>query len=171
MAATKEMAKEWYEQGEAITNVLQNGNLFPIYSKFIYYWIAFNALYSATDGNNQSEQIEKFIDNNWDDRYGEMVKDGNENKNFFETKRIVSLNPVQRNKKKKINDTTEQMATLATNENPKEKVIALLKCVYQVRCNLFHGEKGASDYDDKVIVRNAAETMSSFLTIYFEVNT
>ena len=74
MAATKEMAKEWYEQGEAITNVLQNGNLFPIYSKFIYYWIAFNALYSATDGNNQSEQIEKFIDNNWDDRYGEMVK-------------------------------------------------------------------------------------------------
>ena len=63
------------------------------------------------------------------------------------------------------NDTAEYAARLKSERNSlKYRLIALMMILYQVRCNLFHGNKLFTSESDQEVVDNAASVMQEVMS-------
>ena len=64
---------------------------------------------------------------------------------------------------KKISAAIEDYNNLCQCEDKKEKVIALFMTIYQIRCNLFHGQKGPIPERNVALVGSSAKILECFL--------
>ena len=142
-------AHSWFQKGQDA-----EGDCF---TSFIYYWIAFNSLYNIYVGGEKG-RIKTFFDTEY-------------NNNFDAVLSISEIstfqNPIQDLHFHGPGSASAARDLANTRKSSKNRLIALMKCIYQARCNLFHGEKGASEYHDQVIANAASKILKEFLTIYF----
>lgn len=148
----QEISRRWYDKGKPETDE---------FDKFIYLWISFNALYSEVIAKGEKEQIKGFVNRYYNPVFDSLIS--SENNNFFKTTEIKDCKLGNKG------STKRYIETLKGNSNSKNKIIALILCVYQARCNLFHGDKIPQDYNDKQIAMNAGNVLEQFLDIYFSL--
>jgi len=147
----KKLAYRWFENGKDKEDV---------FDKFIYLWISFNALYGSEMDRYEYQRIKSFIDGVYSNKYDIIL----EGKEFFYTP-IVNLHPLHDTSPK---NTKRHIDVLqSTQKSNRDKLKALLLCVYQARCNLFHGDKIPERYRDREIANESAKVLIEFLSIYF----
>lgn len=154
-------ALPWFEKGNKETNC---------FSSFIYYWIAFNALYSIYPARQtrktggiagERKQIFELISTECDSSF-ESVLSLSEVHTFENS--IKNLHPIN---SRHLDTRTEASALSNKSIPPINRLSNLMLCIYQARCNLFHGEKVPSNYHDQEIANAASKILKEFLTIYF----
>lgn len=151
-------ADSWFEKGKGETDC---------FASFIYYWIAFNALYYNNAGGERS-QIKRFVENEYNNAFDNAFDSILELPAVAIFKApIVNLHPPRSRSSSRVNTSTEAAIVADGSKTSAERLVNLMLCVYQARCNLFHGEKGANDYRDQEIANAASNVMKEFLTIYF----
>lgn len=154
-------ARRWYERGKQ--------EIDP-FDKFIDMWISYNAIYGDMHAKYEIDRAANCAGNIYA-------------RNVQKCKEILSTGDAQYFAKRKIVDcknseyTTEEFRVKiecynSTNyKSCKDAFESLIKCIYKVRCNLFHGDKtpsGPADFnDDTEIVTHAGAAMQSILDIYF----
>lgn len=147
-------ADSWFEKGKRETDC---------FASFIYYWIAFNALYYNNAGRERS-QIKSFVENEYNNAF-DSILELPEISVFKQS--IINLHPSRSRNSKHLNTSSEAAILADTSQSSVDRLVNLMLCIYQARCNLFHGEKGANDYRDQEIANAASNVMKEFLTIYF----
>lgn len=149
----KKVATEWYERGKQESD--------PFY-KFICYWISFNALYGSSKGVSERKQIENYVEKILKGKKIEIKQ--NDTLTFFYTP-IKDLR-----KPRKMDSDTSDCVKILKDENCKswERLLNLLLCVYQARCNLFHGDKLPVDYRDQEVAKNSAKVLEEYLPYFLQ---
>jgi len=147
----QEITRRWYEIS---THGATTGT--DSFFRFIAIWIAFNALYAS--------------------RHGSARGDRNQVKNF-----AGSQQAKQRHEELLTRDAEYQNATqyigcrsVFDSRNPRRryqvpsnrKLKDLLNCVYQIRCNLFHGGKQPDDVRDATLVEAGYTVISKLIEAF-----
>lgn len=159
------IAKDWYQK--AINNT-------DVFEKFICLWISFNAIYGKysaysefkNDENTPKEkaQIKNCILHillNSENRYQSLL----ESQEFL----YFSNNVIHDCRPGSNSNTQKNMSIMKSNSVELSiKIVNLFFCIYQARCNLFHGDKTPYEYHDTEIITNASNILEMFLKIYFE---
>lgn len=152
----KNIIRAWYEKSK--TNTQQPNEIFD---QFISLWIAFNAYYAAGKQQASSEYAQlEWVKNDHAELFCTTVKVQADKfksfKNYIETKdqnkgfiQDLRYEVNEERHKKRYRDLSS--------------VSEYLECIYQIRCNLFHGGKDLVDAQDKKLVEFAHTTLSIFL--------
>lgn len=155
----KDLIRRWYQKSQQ-----EKDNVFD---RFISLWIAFNAYYA---GNNLKEsehkQLDLFQNTNkviFSSTVKEYATKFNEFKNYIATK-LQNTGFIQ-DLRYDVGD--EKYKRRYQNL---ESLCEYQSCIYQIRCNLFHGGKDIADAQDQELVRLALSTLSIFLKKVFEEN-
>ena len=154
-------ARHWYERGKQETDP---------FDKFIDMWISYNAIYGDTHGKHEIDRVANCVGNIYSRNAQKCnILLSTEDAQYFGKRKIVDC--------KNSEYTTEDSRAKIEYYNPSnykscaEAFENLIKCIYKVRCNLFHGDKtpsGPADFnDDTEIVTHAGAVMQSILDIYF----
>ncbi|PID46050.1 MAG: hypothetical protein CSB47_05915 [Proteobacteria bacterium] len=145
-------AQEWLERGR------RSEDPFDAFSNF---WRGFNNLYAGR-GVRESEKnlISMFLDKHVSDEDAQYLLD-------TYTKEIASLTdkPVT-DMRGNGRDTSNFIAKFKQSETAVEKLIALFKIIYQVRCNLEHGQKSPSRERDKNLCLHAGPIIAEIVEKY-----
>lgn len=150
MKTPAEAAKAWYNKAKTEHDC---------FDRFVYQWFAFNILYSPYFDDNERRAIKNYIHDNW--RSIVHLEDllDSEQVNYFKQRIIRNC------RLDSSNDTAEYAARLKSERNSlKYRLIALMMILYQVRCNLFHGNKLFTSESDQEVVDNAASVMQEVLS-------
>jgi len=135
-----EIAQTWFEKANQAEDH---------YDRFVYLWFALNALYNEFFTGSERKAISDLI---YSDDYRLNNSKINEILNIPEVE--FFKNRIIRDCRGNGRDTCAYAAILKSNSySHKKKLDNLLKILYQVRCNLFHGNKMfGRDSDDEVIL-------------------
>lgn len=152
-----ELINRWFEKSEKELNP---------FDKFISLWISFNAFYAHRHlQKKEQDQLKEFRI-----EYGSIFKDifnnGKLNDAFIAFQAHIHDKP--RNPSF-IQDLRFELDTDKERKNRKyyhnlNDLNQFIKCVYQVRCNLFHGGKDLKDGQDEIIVNLAFNSLKTLLT-------
>lgn len=134
------------------------------FDRFVYLWFAFNALYNDFLNDKQSEfgAIRSLIKS-------ERYRLENHSINRILNARSVAFfkRRVIRDCRGNGRDTYESIVRIQNvNTSPKEKLINLLRILYHVRCNLFHGNKMYGRDSDNDVMENAANVLMIIVETY-----
>ncbi|WP_254172881.1 HEPN domain-containing protein [Planktothrix pseudagardhii] len=153
MRFPNEIAKSWVSKAEQETDD---------FNRFVSLWFAFNALYNEFFFGNERRAIKDFIDfSRLQIRREALIEIFRDDSSLFFTTRII------RDCRDTGKDTLEDSYKLNDRRStPKYRLKALLMILYQVRCNLFHGNKIYHRDSDKEVVRNAANVLLKILQAY-----
>ena len=158
-----EIAERWLEKGNKTKD---------IFSKFFFYFAGFNSIYflwKTIENPNQKGQendIENLIKNFDDEKIHKILGKIGESLEYF-----YERQPIQQMEKRKkedfcVGDETKgsKYNTILQNKNnpAKERIIALGKILYLIRCNLVHGSKEDSG-DDEEIIEKSLKPLKIFL--------
>jgi hypothetical protein len=154
MPRTEKIAQEAIQQWHtlAITGKVEGNNIF---FQFMAAWVAFNALYNWVckyePGLGDKAKLLKFVREltNASRIHQELLRIDN---GYKEAVSIL--------KNKGIRDVSKDKLVQITDDENFEEVIL---CVYQVRNNLFHGDKVVSNARDESVVRASFEIISKFM--------
>jgi hypothetical protein len=122
---------------------VKSGSEADIFNEFISLWISFNILYNSIDSRYEIDKIINFI--------------SNKNINIQDQNIILNLESVN------------YFSTCMDNSND-EKIKAVFKILYQIRCNLFHGDKRFASDSDELVVSHASNILREFLSMIFKSN-
>lgn len=154
-------ASRWYKRGKQETDP---------FDKFIDMWISYNAIYSDTHGDYEIDRAANCAGNIYSknvQKYNVLLS--TEDAQYFGKRKIVDC----KNSKYTAEDSRAKIECYDPSDYKScaEAFESLIKCIYKVRCNLFHGDKtpsGPVDFnDDTEIVTHAGAVMQSILDIYF----
>ncbi len=151
-------------------------------SKFIFYWIAFNAQYSKSNAPEE-EKRNKFLDEICKDKNGKRELEFIFNKNKVAIERIFELPQTHldfwKNPKKLGEQQIENMEQWQLHfekngslpEDNKEKLEKLFSRLSVVRNQIFHGShSGNKDgYDSSIQVEKGTEVLSSFIPCFLDI--
>ncbi len=152
----KNLIKRWFEKSKDEENP---------FDKFISLWISFNAFYAAEHLLEPEWQQVKNIKDEYKDIFVGVV--ANNSAVFEEFKNYIKV-------KSENFGFIQDLRYLVEKEKHKRRYLNLnslcdyLECVYQVRCNLFHGGKNLKDGQDVEIVERAYQSLVVFLTAIYE---
>lgn len=144
-----EAASAWYKKAELEKDV---------FDRFVYLWFAFNVLYNEYLDMSESNAIQTYVEQNFRDiRNVDDILDSPE-ANYFK-------NRIVRNCKVSYRQDTSELAFILKNpDRPKLlRLKKLIMIIYQVRCNLFHGNKMFSSESDQEVVKNAANALQQVM--------
>ncbi|NMC99835.1 MAG: hypothetical protein GYA62_08955 [Bacteroidales bacterium] len=161
----KEAAKAWYDKAKKEFET--NGDVFD---RFIYLWFSFNILYSQHFENDERNAIKNFVDND----YLKIVSNATINDILSSEAAMYFYSRIIKNMRYiKFKVSNEWVTTRKNNEILKNKVYHihgrlknLLMILYQVRCNLFHGDKMYLRESDTEVVTYAANALEKILGKY-----
>ena len=155
MRDPKSIAQKWYRKAISADDD---------YERFVFLWFAFNALYNEFFSGSERKAIGDLV---YTDRYrinNARIKDILETSHaeFFQ-ERII------RDCRGNGLDTSESAAVLRSSDySQKKRLRNLLIILYQVRCNLFHGNKMfGRDSDDEVMI-NAAFVLTGIIEAFLK---
>lgn len=138
----------------------------PSWEQFPRDWMAFNSIYTARrrPGDSETMAIDNTIVTSFDVAaasacLADIPSDA--------VKKLLQLPPGDDRyvpSDPKYRTTTRELAkVVASGTGAPEKLSALIRIVYQVRCNLIHGEKDPNFWRDKSLVRACAPITSVFV--------
>ena len=136
-----------------------------VFDQFISLWISFNAYYAVNNfGASECDQLRQFQNAN-KVIFSSTVK--KESARFSEFKDYIAT------KHQNAGFIQDLRYEVIDEKNMKryknlESLREYLSCVYQIRCNLFHGGKDTADAQDKKLIELAMSTLSIFLKIVFQ---
>lgn len=135
----KALNTSWISKGDAAKNV---------FDRFIYYWIAFNAFYSYKTGESRDRMAVTIIgaDGYLINLYQAMLQKDNS-----PLDRLRNLQPAVLNR--------NEIRLEITNGNLDE----VLNVLYEVRCNLFHGDKGESIERDQQVIEASTPMLEALV--------
>lgn len=153
----KDLIRRWYKKSQQ-----KNDNVFD---RFISLWIAFNAFYA---GNNLKEsehkQLDLFQNANKVLFYSIVEKNSTEFENF---KKYIETKPQNTGFIQDLIYPVGDEKNMKRYQNLKS-LCEYQSCIYQIRCNLFHGGKDIADAQDEKLVKLVLSTLSIFLKKVFE---
>ena len=134
------------------------------YDRFVYLWFALNALYNEFHESGERRAMGDLV-------YSRRYHIGREIDNILEApyaeffkKRII------RDCRGNGFDTGESAAVLRNSDySPKKRLRNLLYILYQVRCNLFHGNKMFGRDSDNEVVANAASALTRIIEAFLKI--
>ena len=149
-------------------------------SKFIFYWIAFNAQYSSLINAKEQKERNDFLDKIYKDEKGKRELEIIFNKNESAIKRIFKLPQTHRDfwkkpKGQQIENIEQWQLHFEKNgslpEDNKEKLKKLFSRLSVVRNQIFHGShSGNKDgYDSSIQVEKGTEVLSSFIPCFLDI--
>jgi hypothetical protein len=154
-----EIADAWYRHATSSDRTDE-------FDQFVYLWFALNALYGQYLQNDERAAIREMLDT---ERH-HFLKPGlvnvlTGNSARFFARRII------RDARGNGRDTREHAITLCNpSRNNMRRLRAFLMILYQVRCNLFHGNKLYYRDSDKEVVRHASVALKEILSLYLTGN-
>jgi hypothetical protein len=159
MRLPREVAQSWF------TKAAEQADDFD---RFVALWIAFNALYNESCPSPDSKERQAIIAFVFDpaNKLDHGVMDrilASPEARFFRQRTIRDVRGGAR-------DTSEDAKILGRQTDPRRRIKALLMILYQVRCNLFHGNKMYGRDSDQEVVSNAANALMEVLRGYLGGN-
>jgi hypothetical protein len=135
-------------------------------NKFIFLWISLNALYNEYYVRDEKKAIKDFIKKKYIDTITQKNEIesilNDENVSFFKERIIRNMRNITKS-------TMENAARLKnTTLSSPERLQELLMILYQIRCNLFHGEKWCDNTTDDNIVKKGMEILLKILEVYMD---
>ena len=133
-------AKEWLARGHEAEN--------PI-DAFNNLWIAFNNLFYPQNGGSEREKIKNYLTSNISDSVAhEILKKYNEEICYLIYQPVVDMRGNGR-------DTQVDIDSYRDSDKAIDKLKSIFMIVYQVRCNLIHGQKSPSRNRDVELCANS----------------
>lgn len=167
-----DVSEEFYIEAKRITE----NDCFSLARKFIFAWISFNALYNefSYDGEKNISDIHQI------EKYNKKYIGEEKARNFFcdaynqQYIEYFSQNEVRRMTKTEMyvnSDYSYDNMIILKDKDSKytTRMEALLKILYQVRCNLLHGAKRLTNENNKKdfdIIKNAAPLLINILEMW-----
>lgn len=136
------------------------------FDRFIALWVAFNVLYGSLYRETERQAIGDYLYSHRPPR--RIIKQILDRPAvlFFHHRIIRDVRSLH-DPHRGIRDTFEAAITLRAVANPPAaRLVALVRILYQVRCNLFHGQKLYDREADEEVVTNAAEALLHVLRVY-----
>jgi hypothetical protein len=156
MRFPREVAKSWLSKAELETDS---------FDCFVSLWFGFNAIYNEFFFGNERQAIGDLVySNQYTLNSQKLVKIFNHHSvSFFKTRIIRDCRGIGK-------DTSEYAAIIGnTYYSPNRRLKALLMILYQVRCNLFHGNKIYDRDSDRQVISNAAAALLIILQAYINL--
>lgn len=153
---TKSIAQRWYRKA-----VSADDN----YDRFVFLWFAFNALYNEFFDSSERRAIGDLVYSNRYHISNAGINDILEtpHASFFKQRIIRDCRGNGR-------DTSESAAVLRSSDSsPRKRLDCLLRIVYLVRCNLFHGNKMYGRDSDDEVVTNAAFVLTEIIEAFLKI--
>lgn len=144
-------ANEWYERGQqanAPIDALTN------------FWRGFNNLFFLAHGDSEREKIRSFITAKLSIDKAQEILDGH----LPEIEYLLSEPVIDMRGNGK--DTGSNIRAYHNTANPIEKLSELFMVIYQVRCNLEHGQKSPNNTRDNELCRCASTIVARIVSIY-----
>ena len=137
------------------------------FDKFVYGFFALNAMYSIYYDGNERQAIKDLFDQSISAHYEEYRKIlyTPEYEYFCKRPPIKNCKYDPNKEFSGPRDTSRDTAKLL-DMNPRSSNRAMLMILYQIRCNLFHGNKSFGDFNDQEIMKNAAELLLRYNLIF-----
>lgn len=130
------------------------------FDKFVYGFFALNAMYSIYYERDERRAIKALFASSLDNHFDEFRKILYTREfDYFCNRPAIKnckFNPLRDDPRTR--DTSEYTGYLR-EKHPKHSNRAMLMILYQIRCNLFHGNKSFGDMNDQEIMKNAAELL------------
>ena len=134
------------------------------FDKFVYGFFAFNALYSEfyLETNDERRAIKEFLDDHFENcRQGlKKIFDLPEYQYFCDR------NPIRDMRHNVISQFAREDLERIKERIPRKSTKSMLMILYQIRCNLFHGDKSFANINDQEIMKNASELLLQYNTIF-----
>jgi hypothetical protein len=143
-------AREWYERGQQASD--------PI-DALSYYWRGFNNMFFPVNGRTERDKIKRFI-------AGELTASQATDileKHRVEIDYLLSRPVIDMRGNKR--DTDQNAQAFKNSTDALEKLTELFLVIYQVRCNLEHGQKSPSRDRDQVLCRCASPIVAHVIDI------
>ena len=155
MRMPKEGARSWLARAESSQDE---------FDRFMALWIAMNALYSEHQTESERRAISDFVFSNGYRLSEPQIRSilDHPGARYFETRVVRDVRGTG-------SDTAEDAAVLKnTRRPPKPRLKALMMILYQVRCNLFHGNKTFGRESDTKVISNASGVLECIVKAYLE---
>jgi hypothetical protein len=152
-----ELIARWFRRSKEMDNP---------FDKFIALWISFNSFYACEHLDDSEARQLQILEDTYKNIFKSVV-DANE-KFFADFKNYIDTKPVN-------SGFIQDLRYSVNKEKNKKRYYNLtsfceyLGCIYQVRCNLFHGGKNLEDGQDQNIVRYSYATLLVFLEELYKV--
>ncbi len=141
-------SREWLERGK------QTAEPIDAFSNF---WRGFNNLFSSVGPAQERDQIKSYLGANITPEQAQELLDTNgPNIDYLLSQPVIDM---RGNGK----DTSQYIKAFSTASDPQTKVSELFMVIYQVRCNLEHGQKSPSRDRDVQLCASAAPLISYVL--------
>lgn len=152
----KDLVRRWYNKSQ------EDGNIFD---KFISLWIPFNAYYAANNLKaSERDQLEQFKNSN-KVLFLSVVQENTTE--FVKFKEYIEIKPQNTGFIQDLKYRVGEEGHKKRYQNL-QSLCEYQSCIYQIRCNLFHGGKDVTDTQDEKLVKLAFYTLSIFLKKVFE---
>ena len=135
------------------------------FDKFIALWVSFNSFYACEHLHDSEAKQLKMLEDMYKDIFSRVV--ATNKKAFADFKNYIDTKP-------KNSGFIQDLRYPVSKEKYKKRYYNLtsfceyLGCVYQVRCNLFHGGKDLEDGQDENIVQHSYITLQIFLEALYK---
>lgn len=137
------------------------------FDKFVYGFFALNAMYSVYYEGDERRAIKDLFYDSVDMHYSEYraIMDAPEFEYFCNRPAIKNCKYDPNRDDPGRRDTSRDTAKLL-DRSTRSSNRAMLMILYQIRCNLFHGNKSFGNFDDQEIMKNAAELLLRYNLIF-----
>ncbi len=141
-------AREWFERGKKMTD--------PI-DAFSSYWCGFNNLFSSIGSGQERDRIRSYLSASITlDQAQDALNKNSDNIEYLLSQPVIDMRGNGR-------DTTLNIQAFKVTADAKTKLSEVFMIIYQVRCNLVHGEKSPSADRDVRLCASAAPIISYVL--------
>lgn len=162
-----EIARRWLRRGKEIKDT---------FASFFFYFTGFNAIYylwakiDGLKGNDERKRIENVLKKIDEKEAQEILCENKESVDYFSRRPIQRMGYRNKQSQRVGNDEEgkELRKTLQESAEASNRLVALAKIFYLVRCNLFHGSKAESG-DDKVVVEKCLAPLRDILQKVIEM--
>ncbi len=144
------VAREWLEMGDARVS--------PV-DRLTDYWRAFNNLYSSVTGHPESRRILDYLEQSVSEERAEAIlQERQEQAHYLLSVPVIDM---RRNGR----DTSGCIEEFKSAGSSLEKLRQLFMVIYQVRCNLEHGQKSPTDDRDVRLCQAAGPVVADVVRI------
>lgn len=192
MMDRRSIAKKWYDEVQKpLVGTINGQNLSSVF-QFMAYWMAFNCLYSGNTSDCERKQIEDYIEKCDQTLQAFNAFSATQNIKEILSKPVVDTRYDIFGSKYSSLKGDEAVQFLQQQSNDRNRIsfersirnysnlklcqntiigrTALLLTIYQIRCNLFHGDKNPMNDRDCMLVKEAAYVMKNYLDVLFKEN-
>ncbi len=139
-------AREWLERGKVAADS---------FDALSNYWRGFNGLFAGQ--GQERKLISVFLHSKLDEQFAQALLD----RYTQEVVELISAPVIDM--RGNGNDTSQYMAEFGAATTEVEKLVSLFMVIYQIRCNLEHGQKSPSRARDETLCKAACPFVAEVL--------